>query len=103
MIFPFDQIQRRTVYCALTITKYNISVYRNRKEVMINGLDLNSTFLVLSILNLAFSIWPKNTSTCEMHEPGIESPNFWLLNDLLYLLSHSQLILIHKALHRKQL
>ncbi len=42
-----------------------------------------------------FSSLPKATSTCRLEEPGIEPmmiepPTFWLLDDPLYLLSHTR-------------
>ena len=39
--------------------------------------------------NLGLSVLPKDTSTCGLEEPGIAPPIFQLVDDLLYVLSHS--------------
>ncbi len=40
--------------------------------------------------SLVFSVLPKDTSACRPEEPGIKSPTCWLVDDTLYLLSHSR-------------
>ena len=41
-----------------------------------------------------FSILPKNTLACALEELGIEPLSFWLVDDWLYLLSHSRTIVV---------
>ncbi len=40
--------------------------------------------------NLGFSILPEDTSTCRPEELGIKPLTFWLVDNLLYQLSHSR-------------
>ncbi len=39
--------------------------------------------------NSGFGVLPKETSTCGPEKPGTKPPTFWLVDNLLYLLSHS--------------
>lgn len=33
---------------------------------------------------------PKDALACRLEQPGIKLPTFWLVDELLYLLSHSK-------------